>query len=129
MVAINPEMLRELLDEFTEKEAVTREEINIITSQIEELELRIESNKEKLASLVRDKEKVNSMQERYLQGNWPKVYKTEESPSDGAAPAAVSQTADVAPAAPAVSAPTPEPALAPGPAVSEPAPPLSKLPL
>jgi len=122
MVAINPEMLRELLDEFTEKEAVTREEINIITSQIEELELRIESNKEKLASLVRDKEKVNSMQERYLQGNWPKVYKTEESPSDGAAPAAASQTADVAPAAPAVSAPTPEPAPAPGPAVSEPAP-------
>lgn len=123
MVAINPEMLRELLDEFTEKEAVTREEINIITSQIEELELRIESNKEKLASLVRDKEKVNSMQERYLQGNWPKVYKTEETPANGAAPAAASQHSETAPApAPVAPAPTSEPVPAPGPAVSEPSP-------
>lgn len=117
MVAINPEMLRELLDEFTEKEAVTREEINIITSQIEELELRIESNKEKLASLVRDKEKVNAMQDRYLQGNWPKVYKTEEAPA--AADTASSKPAAEAPA-PAPAAP--EPAPAPAPAAPEPAP-------
>lgn len=130
MVAINPEMLRELLDEFTEKEAVTREEINIITSQIEELELRIESNKEKLASLVRDKEKVNAMQERYLQGNWPKVYKTEEPAESTNA----SEAAKPAPEAPAPAA-SPEPAATPAPAAPEPvaapapaAPPVAEVP-
>lgn len=70
MVAINPEMLRELLDEFTEKEAVTREEMNAINQQIAELEKRIETSKVKLAGLNRDREKINAMQDRYLSGNW-----------------------------------------------------------
>jgi len=70
MVAINPEMLRELLEEFTEKEEVTREEMNAINQQIAELEKRIEASKIKLAGLNKDRDKVNAMRERYLSGNW-----------------------------------------------------------
>jgi len=70
MVAINPEMLRELLEEFTEKEEVTREEMNAINQQIAELEKRIESSKTKLAGLNKDRDKITAMRERYLSGNW-----------------------------------------------------------
>ncbi|HMY03431.1 MAG TPA: hypothetical protein PKA48_08750, partial [Candidatus Obscuribacter sp.] len=115
MGAINPEMLRELLDEFTEKEAVTREEINVITQQIGELEKRIETNQGKLESLVKDKEKVLAMKERYLSGNWPRVFKTdngdgapgkeESGPAVSASAAQDKEPAVTAEAAPAASAP------------------------
>ena len=89
MVAINPEMLRELLAEFTEKEAVNREEINVINQQLEELDKRIDTNKKKLEGLSRDREKILAMKERYLSGNWPNVSR-----------AAMAQAASNAPVAP-----------------------------
>ena len=69
MVAINPEMLRELLDEFTEKELVTKEEINVITQQIGELEKRIDTNQEKLASLVRAHAEAKKLGLKLLAGS------------------------------------------------------------
>lgn len=70
MVAINPEMLKELLEEFTEKEQVNFEEMNAINQQIGELEKRIESSKEKLSSITTDRDRIQSMRERYLAGTW-----------------------------------------------------------
>ena len=106
MVAINPEMLRELLDEFTEKEEVTREEMNAINQQIAELEKRIESSKEKLAGLNKDREKIDLMRERYLSGNWNLQL------SNMAVSAAA---ANSAPVASSVSAPAPAPMASPAP--------------
>ncbi|MBA4049956.1 MAG: hypothetical protein C0464_02995, partial [Cyanobacteria bacterium DS2.008] len=105
MVAINPEMLRELLEEFTEKEEVTREEMNAINQQIAELEKRIESSKVKLAGLNRDREKIDLMRERYLSGNWKLQLSN------------MSAAASSSPATPAA-----EPAAAPQPAAASPAP-------
>lgn len=109
MVAINPEMLRELLEEFTEKEEVTREEMNAINQQIAELEKRIESSKVKLAGLNRDREKIDLMRERYLSGNW-KLQLSNMSPAPAsspanatAEPAAAPQSAAATPAAAPVS--------------------------
>jgi hypothetical protein len=105
MVAINPEMLRELLEEFTEKEEVTREEMNAINQQIAELEKRIESSKVKLAGLNKDREKIDLMRERYLSGNW-KLQLSNMSAAASSSPAT----------------PTAEPAAAPQPAAASPAP-------
>lgn len=59
------EMLKKLLDEFSEKEAHTREEINVITEQIGELEKRILTSQQKLSTVAADREKVRAMQARY----------------------------------------------------------------
>lgn len=67
---INPEMLKQLLDEFVEKEAVTREEINVVQQQIEELELRVVESKERLKLVGADRDKINTMMERYAKGDW-----------------------------------------------------------
>lgn len=108
MVAINPEMLRELLDEFTEKEEVTREEMNAINQQIAELEKRIESSKIKLAGLNKDREKIDLMRERYLSGNW-KLQLSNMAQSAAAASSA-SASVEVSSAAPApASSQTPSP--------------------
>ncbi len=106
MVAINPEMLRELLEEFTEKEEVTREEMNAINQQIAELEKRIESSKVKLAGLNRDREKIDLMRERYLSGNW-KLQLSNMSPAASSSPATPTAEAAAAPQPAASPAPTP----------------------
>lgn len=63
------EMLKKLLDEFAEKEAHTREEINVITEQIGELEKRVLASKEKLSTVAGDREKIKMMQSRYSGGS------------------------------------------------------------
>lgn len=63
------EMLKKLLDEFSEKEAHTREEINVITEQIGELEKRILTSQQKLSTVAADREKVRAMQARYSGGS------------------------------------------------------------
>jgi hypothetical protein len=63
------EMLKKLLDEFTEKEAHAREEINVITEQIGELEKRILASHAKLSTVATDREKVRMMQSRYSGGS------------------------------------------------------------
>lgn len=63
------EMLKKLLDEFAEKEAHTREEINVITEQIGELEKRVLASKEKLSTVAGDRDKIKMMQTRYSGGS------------------------------------------------------------
>ncbi|CAN5450010.1 hypothetical protein BH10CYA1_BH10CYA1_26500 [soil metagenome] len=83
------EMLKKLLDEFSEKEAHAREEINVITEQIGELEKRILTSQQKLSTVATDREKVKVMQARYSGGSTL----TPGSPLTGSKPAR--STADV----------------------------------
>ncbi len=83
MSSINPEMLKQLLSEFEEKQAVCREEINEITNQISELEQRIESSKERLVSVARDREKIGLMKQRYQDGDWSSVLSQVSKTSNG----------------------------------------------
>ncbi|HEY9786534.1 MAG TPA: hypothetical protein V6D17_14090 [Candidatus Obscuribacterales bacterium] len=70
-MTINPEMLKQLLDEFDEKEALTREEINVVEQEIQELEERIIQSKERLALVAEDKEKIRQMMARYTgEASW-----------------------------------------------------------
>lgn len=65
--------IKELLDDFAEKEALAKAEISEIEDQIAELEERIVSSKERLESVAKDKEKVYLMRNRYAEGNWTDV--------------------------------------------------------
>ncbi|MDZ4832648.1 MAG: hypothetical protein SGJ27_02485 [Candidatus Melainabacteria bacterium] len=129
MSSINPEMLKQLLSEFEEKQAVCREEIIEINNQIQELEQRIESSKERLSSVARDREKIGSMKQRYQDGDWSAVLSQIAKPAtngDGlttkiALPEPNAQTGDY----PAISIPSktdaPPANLAPQPVISPPA--------
>jgi hypothetical protein len=111
-----PDMLKKLLDEFDEKEAHNREEINAINEQIAELERRIISSRRKLESVGTDREKVRQMLSRYTNRDWQSMNSlapgasyssnrmsqgaTSEHPSAAAPPAAPpeqNQCADAAP--------------------------------
>jgi hypothetical protein len=63
------EMLKKLLEEFDEKEAHNREEINIVNLRIEELEKRISSSQLRLHKVSLDRQKVAEMMNRYSNGN------------------------------------------------------------
>lgn len=65
--------IKELLDDFAEKEALAKAEISEIEDQIAELEERIVSSRERLESVAKDKEKVYLMRNRYAEGNWSDV--------------------------------------------------------
>ncbi len=67
------EMLKKLLEEFDEKEAQAREEVNIVNLRIEELEKRIGSSQQRLERISKDRIKINEMMDRYVNGNFPKV--------------------------------------------------------
>ena len=71
MPSINLEMMKQLLQEFSEKEALTNEEINVIETEIVSLEERVNFCRKKLQNLVTDKEKLSAMQERYIIGKFP----------------------------------------------------------
>lgn len=73
MPDMNPELLKQLLAEFEEKQAVTTEEINEIEKQIEELRARIELSRDRLKEVERDREKVGAMKARYAEGDWTNV--------------------------------------------------------
>lgn len=73
MPDMNPELLKQLLAEFEEKQAVTTEEINEIEKQIEELRARIELSRDRLKEVERDRDKVGAMKARYAQGDWTSV--------------------------------------------------------
>jgi|AGTN01.2.fsa_nt_gi hypothetical protein len=70
---MNPELLKQLLAEFEEKQAVTTEEINEIEKQIEELRARIELSRDRLKEVEQDREKVGAMKARYAEGDWTGV--------------------------------------------------------
>jgi hypothetical protein len=72
MPTINLEMMKQLLQEFSEKEALTTEEINVIEKEITTLEERAKTCHSRLQNLDLDKEKLHAMKERYVSGNFPK---------------------------------------------------------
>jgi hypothetical protein len=62
---MNLEMMKQLLLEFSEREALTTEEIKAIQQQSQELELRIQKCRAKLATVSQDKQKIDAMRQRY----------------------------------------------------------------
>lgn len=109
------EMLKKLLEEFAEKEATTREEINVINQRIQELEERIEDSKKRLGTVALDREKVKVMMNRYTSGDW-----SVPPSAVGTVPKAEPVAAAAVPVTPAA-APTPAPVVTPAP-TPEPAP-------
>jgi len=65
MSTINLEVMKQLLQEFVEKEALTREELKLVQRQIDELETRVNSCHEQLKLVIEDKDKVAAMMKRY----------------------------------------------------------------
>jgi hypothetical protein len=86
MSTINPETMKQLLQEFVEKESLVIEEVKVVQQQIEELEGRIQSCREKLKTVSEDKEKITSMQGRYAGGLGLAAGKDEARLSSTAAP-------------------------------------------
>jgi hypothetical protein len=68
MPTINVEMMKQLLEEFTEKEALTGEEIKVIEQQVANLNERIEACHDKLKNLSEDRERLAAMSSRYASG-------------------------------------------------------------
>lgn len=65
MPTINVDMMKQLLQEFDEKEALTAEEIKVIEEQITELETRITTCRDRLQNLNEDKDRLAAMMSRY----------------------------------------------------------------
>lgn len=62
------EMLKKLLDEFVEKEALVTEELKVIAEQIEELESRLEKCRARLGTIGTDRRRVLDIKQRYAGG-------------------------------------------------------------
>jgi len=110
------EMLKKLLEEFDDKEAQAREEINIVNLRVEELEKRIGSSRQRLEKISVDRGKIGEMMERYMSGAFFKkgavTYSSAVSAASPAAstpPSAKAQKSDPAPAAAPAPAPTSPP--------------------
>jgi hypothetical protein len=65
MATINVEVLKQLLDDFTEKQAMCAEEIVAIEQQIGELQELIASCRQKMEVVSQDRAKVFEMMNRY----------------------------------------------------------------
>jgi hypothetical protein len=63
------EMMKQLMQEFAEKESMTAEEIKAVQQQSQELELRIQKCKAKLLLVSEDKVKIAEMMQRYSSQN------------------------------------------------------------
>ena len=70
MATINLEILKQLLEEFSEKDALASAEIGVIEQEVINLEGRIETCRAKLKNLSEDKEKLAAIQERYSGGKF-----------------------------------------------------------
>ena len=57
--------MQKLLEEFDTKEALTREEINLVQQNIQELEQRVKASQEKLNLIASDRAKILSIQDKY----------------------------------------------------------------
>jgi hypothetical protein len=64
------EMLKKLLDEFVEKEALVNEELTVITEQIEEMESRLEKCRVRLGTIGADRTRVIEIKQRYSGGEF-----------------------------------------------------------
>jgi hypothetical protein len=65
-MTINLEMMKQLLQEFAEKEALTNEEIKVVEEQRLELEGRIRKCQDRLRLVSEDKVKISEMMKRYV---------------------------------------------------------------
>jgi hypothetical protein len=68
MSTINLEVMKQLLQEFVEKETLAAEEIKVVQQQIEELEQRAHTCRDKLKTVTEDREKIAAMMQRYGDG-------------------------------------------------------------
>lgn len=64
------EMLRKLLDDFVEKEALVQEELKVIVEQIDELERRLELCRSRLSTIGTDRDRVLQIRGRYADGTF-----------------------------------------------------------
>lgn len=83
MPTINLEMMKQLLDEFSTKEALVTEEIKVVEEEIRSLKHRIDAYRQKLQNISNDKAKLLAMQERYAMGGFRRTEDSEiqESPT------------------------------------------------
>ncbi|HEY9683899.1 MAG TPA: hypothetical protein V6C86_20115 [Oculatellaceae cyanobacterium] len=116
------EMLKKLLEEFDEKEAQAREEINIINVRIEELEKRIGASQDRLGKIAADRLKISQMMERYVNGSFLKAGGVAPSslPSSSTSPIVGTPAPVSAPAAASVSTTPTAPPASPTPSISAP---------
>jgi len=68
MPSVNVDMLKQLLDDFQEKEALAAEAVNNHQQQIQELEARIGSCRERLNVVAADRERVLAIMQRWVAG-------------------------------------------------------------
>ena len=68
MSTINLDVMKQLLQEFVEKDALASEEIKVVQQEIEELETRIKTCHDKLKVVSEDKQQINAMLQRYAHG-------------------------------------------------------------
>jgi len=88
MSTINLDVMKQLLQEFVEKEALASEEIKVVQQQIEELETRIRACHDKLKVVSEDKQQINAMLQRYAGGMGLASIGAQAPLSSGARPAA-----------------------------------------
>ncbi len=73
MSLIDPEKVKQLLDEFDEKEAVTKAEIYEVERQVTELEARVEESRKILSTITEDKEVIMGMKAEYGSPEWASI--------------------------------------------------------
>jgi hypothetical protein len=73
MSLIDPEKVKQLLDEFDEKEAVTKAEIYEVQRQVTELEARVEESRKILSTITEDKEVIMGMKAEYGSPEWASI--------------------------------------------------------
>jgi len=73
MSLIDPEKVKLLLDEFDEKEAVTKAEIYEVERQVAELEARVIESRKLLSGITEDKEAVLGMKAEYGSPEWASI--------------------------------------------------------
>src|SRR4030095_17258236 len=102
MPSINLEMLKQLLDDFAEKEALSTEQIAACEQQIFELEALIAKSRERLELVAHDRERVLAMKDRYSGDRFvlsQRLEPTSEKPTAPPAKPGKSAAAKPAPAA------------------------------
>jgi len=68
MSTIDLEVMKQLIHEFEEKEALITEEVHVVQQQIDELKQRVNNCQAKLTVVNQDKEKIAAMYKRYANG-------------------------------------------------------------
>ncbi|PWT95647.1 MAG: hypothetical protein C5B53_11090 [Candidatus Melainabacteria bacterium] len=99
MSTINLDVMKQLLQEFVEKEALASEEVKVVQQQIEELEGRIRACQDKLKVVSEDKQQISAMLQRYAGGMGLSPMGAQVLMSSGSKPAASAPHVASSPAA------------------------------